>query len=48
MRFVIANSKKRGLLDNVQEKLDELINAGIWIGEGLYDEALRLSGELER
>ena len=41
----IIEAKKRGLLNNVREKLDELINAGIWIGEDLYEEALRLSGE---
>ena len=44
----IIEAKKRGLLNNVREKLDELINTGIWIGEDLYEEALRLSGELER
>jgi predicted nucleic acid-binding protein len=32
----------------VREKLDALINVGFWIGEDLYEEALRLSGELER
>lgn len=44
----IIEAKKRGLFNNVQEKLDGLINAGIWIGEDLYREALILSGELER
>jgi len=44
----IIEAKKRGLLNNVQEKLDALINAGFWIGEDLYEEALRLSGEFER
>jgi predicted nucleic acid-binding protein len=48
MGYVIANSKKGGLLNNVREKLDGLINAGIWIGEDLYEEALGLSGELNR
>lgn len=42
----IIEAKKRGLLNNVQEKLDALINVGFWIGEDLYEEALRLSGEL--
>ena len=31
MCSVISNSKKRGLLNNVREKLDGLINVGIWI-----------------
>lgn len=44
----IIEAKKRGLLNNVQEKLDALINVDFWIGEDLYEEALRLSGELER
>lgn len=44
----IIEAKRRGLLNDVREKLDELINTGIWIGEDLYEEALRLSGELER
>ena len=44
----IIEAKKRGLLNNVQEKLDGLINAGIWIGEDLYEEALILSGEFGR
>lgn len=44
----IIEAKKRGSLNNVREKLDGLINAGIWIGKDLYEEALRLSGELER
>ena len=44
----IIEAKKEGLLNNVQEVLDELINADVWIGEDLYEEALRLSEELER
>lgn len=48
MCSVIANSKERGLVNNVQEKLDGLINAGIRIGEDLYEEALRLSGEVPK
>lgn len=39
----LFEDKKRGSLNNVREKLDGLINAGIWIGEDLYEEALRLS-----
>ncbi len=42
---IIIEAKRRGLLSSVQENLGELINAGIWIGNDLYDEALRLAGE---
>lgn len=44
----IIEAKNRGLLNNVQEKLDGLINAGIWVGEDLYEDALILSGEFGR
>lgn len=44
----IIEAQKKGLLNNVQEVLDELINVDVWIGEDLYEEALRLSEELER
>ena len=42
---IIIEAKRRGLLSSVQENFGELINAGIWIGNDLYDEALKLAGE---
>ena len=41
----IIEAKRKGLLNNVREVLDELINADVWIGEDLYEEALKLCGE---
>lgn len=42
---ILVHAKRKGIIDNVKNILDEMINNGFYIGQKLYDLVLNRAGE---